>query len=112
MDDSVQIPLAQAYAHFTFSRKDIKHARCVNLIEGEMSKLDLRKELKTYYTAKRRPGIVDVTPGNFLSILGKGDPNGEEYQQAMQALYGISYTLKFDQKAQGRDYTVMPLEGL
>ena len=77
-----------------------------------MSKLDLRKELKAYYTAKKKPGIIDVPPGKFLTILGKGDPNADEYQQAMQALYGMSYTLKFDQKAQGRDYTVMHLEGL
>ena len=82
------------------------------MIECKMSKLDLRKELKAYYTAKKKPGIIDVPPGKFLTILGKGDPNAEEYQQAMQALYGMSYTLKFDQKAQGRDYTVMHLEGL
>ena len=77
-----------------------------------MSKLDLRKELKAYYTAKKKPEIIDVPPGKYLTILGKGDPNADEYQQAMQALYGMSYTLKFDQKAQGRDYTVMHLEGL
>jgi len=77
-----------------------------------MSHLDLRKELRAYYTAKRKPGIIDVPPGKFLTILGKGDPNGEEYKEAMTALYGMSYALKFDQKARGRDYTVMHLEGL
>jgi hypothetical protein len=77
-----------------------------------MTKLDLRKELKRYYTAKKRPEMIDVPEGKFLIILGKGDPNGEEYQQAMTALYGVSYTLKFDQKAKGRDYNVMHLEGL
>lgn len=77
-----------------------------------MSKLDLRKELKAYYSAKRKPEVIDVPLGKFLTILGKGDPNGAEYQQALQALYGMSYTLKFDQKAGGRDYTVMHLEGL
>jgi hypothetical protein len=77
-----------------------------------MTKLDLRKELKRYYTAKRKPELIDVPEGKFLTILGKGDPNGEEYQQAMMALYGVSYTLKFDQKAKGRDYNVMHLEGL
>jgi hypothetical protein len=77
-----------------------------------MTKLDLRKELKRYYTAKRKPELIDVLEGKFLTILGKGDPNGEEYQQAMMALYGVSYTLKFDQKAKGRDYNVMHLEGL
>ena len=77
-----------------------------------MTKLDLRKELKRFYTAKRKPEMIDVPEGRFLTILGKGDPNGEEYQQAMMALYGVSYTLKFNQKAEGRDYTVMHLEGL
>ena len=77
-----------------------------------MTKLDLRKELRRYYTAKKRPEMIDVPEGRFLTILGKGDPNGEEYQQAMMALYGVSYTLKFDQKAKGRDYNVMHLEGL
>jgi len=77
-----------------------------------MTKLDLRKELRRYYTAKKRPEMIDVPEGRFLTILGKGDPNGEEYQQAMVALYGVSYTLKFDRKAKGRDYNVMHLEGL
>ena len=51
-----------------------------------MTKLDLRKELKRFYTAKRKPEFIDVPEGRFLAILGKGDPNGEEYQQAMMAL--------------------------
>ena len=75
-------------------------------------KLDLKKELKQYYTAKAKPQIITVPEGLYLTILGKGDPNGPEYGEAMQALYGASYTLKFDQKAKGRDYTVMHLEGL
>ncbi len=77
-----------------------------------MSKLDLRKELKQFYTAKKKPEVIDVPPGSFLTIVGKGDPNGEEYQDALQALYGLSYTLKFKSKADGRDFTVMALEGL
>jgi hypothetical protein len=77
-----------------------------------MSKLDLRKELKEYYTAKKEPEIIDVPPGKFLAITGRGEPGGEEYSAALQALYGLSYTLKFRCKAEGRDFTVMGLEGL
>ncbi len=77
-----------------------------------MIRLDLRKELKRFYTAKRKPELIDVPEGRFLTILGRGDPNGPEYQEAMQALYGMSYTIKFSQKTEGRDYTVMHLEGL
>jgi len=39
-------------------------------------------------------------------INGSGDPStSESYQQALEALYGVTFTLKFD-------LTVMPLEGL
>jgi hypothetical protein len=77
-----------------------------------MSKLDLRKELKQYYTAKKKPEIIDVPPGKFLTIVGRGEPGGEVYAAALQALYGLSYTLKFKSKVEGRDFTVMTLEGL
>jgi hypothetical protein len=45
---------------------------------------------------------------------GAGDPNtAPAYQQAIQALYGVAYALKFLLKQeQGVDYTVMPPEGL
>jgi hypothetical protein len=47
-------------------------------------------------------------------IDGVGDPNtSKEYQEALEALYGVSYTLKFMLKKEvGADFTVMPLEGL
>ncbi len=77
-----------------------------------MSKLDLRKELKRFYSAKKKPEIIDVPSGNFLTIVGKGEPGGEAYSAALQALYGLSYTLKFKCKAEGRDFSVMALEGL
>jgi hypothetical protein len=35
-----------------------------------------------------------------------------DYQAAVEALYSLSYTLKFMHKRQGTDYTVLPLEGL
>jgi hypothetical protein len=51
---------------------------------------------------------------NFLMIDGAGDPNVSlEYQQAMEALFSLSYALKFRvKKSNGVDYAVMPLEGL
>ncbi len=51
----------------------------------------------------------------FLMIDGRGDPNSSEaYQDALGALYGIAYTLKFTlKKAEPeRDFKVAPLEGL
>jgi len=77
-----------------------------------MSKLDLRRELKKYYTAKTEPKIIDVPPGKFLTIVGRGEPGGEAYTAGLNALYSFSYALKFRSKAEGRDFTVMALEGL
>jgi hypothetical protein len=48
-------------------------------------------------------------------VDGQGDPNtSQEFAQAVEALFSVSYTAKFMVKKgpQGLDYAVMPLEGL
>lgn len=79
-----------------------------------MSKLDWKKDLKYLYGgAVGKMAIVDVPPMNYLMIDGKGDPNhSPAYQEAVEALYSLSYTLKFALKKDGTEYSVMPLEGL
>ncbi|MCW3991763.1 MAG: GyrI-like domain-containing protein [Candidatus Bathyarchaeota archaeon] len=77
-----------------------------------MDKLDLRKELKQFYTARKKPSIIDVPEARFIAIAGRGEPGGEAYQAALNALYSVAYTVKFNSKKQGRDFTVMPLESL
>jgi hypothetical protein len=81
-----------------------------------MEKLDLKKQWKRLYQPK--PGAVaavDVPPFRYLMVDGEGDPNtSKAYQEAIEALYSLSYTLKFALKKSPRaiDYGVMPLEGL
>ncbi len=80
-----------------------------------MIKIDLKKELKHLYRpSARKFSVVDVPPMQFLMIDGQGDPNtAQAYADAIEALYAVSYTLKFASKRQlQRDFTVMPLEGL
>jgi hypothetical protein len=80
-----------------------------------MDKIDLKKQLKHLYQPTHKEfTIVEVPPMQFLMIDGKGNPNtSQAFQEAMQALYGMSYTLKFaSKKEMGIDYTVMALEGL
>jgi len=79
-----------------------------------MGKINLKKELKHLYNpSAKKVSVVDVPPMNFLMIDGTGDPNSPDYQQAMEALFSLSYTLKFKiKKGTGVDYTVMPLESL
>jgi hypothetical protein len=81
-----------------------------------MTKIDFKKELKHLYKpSAQKVEIVDVPQMNFLMIDGEGDPNiSQEFQDAVETLYSLSYTLKFmikkgDLKV---DFGVMPLEGL
>lgn len=81
-----------------------------------MGKIDLKKELKPFYTASAKTvDFVDVPPMNFLMVDGKGDPGkARAYQQAVEALYSVAYTIKFAVKKgdAGVDYVVPPLQGL
>ena len=79
-----------------------------------MDKIDLKKQLKHLYKPTHKEfTVVDVPPLKFL-MIGKGNPNtSQPFQEAVQALYGMSYTLKFASKKElDIDYTVMALEGL
>lgn len=81
-----------------------------------MDKFDYRKDLKElYFPPSRHPVTVDVPVMRFLMTDGEGDPNtSQAFQDAVEALYGLSYTIKFMLKKQerGPDYAVAPLEGL
>ena len=80
-----------------------------------MDKIDLKKQLKHLYKPTHKEfTVVDVPPLKFLMIDGNGNPNtSQPFQEAVQALYGMSYTLKFASKKElDIDYTVMALEGL
>lgn len=81
-----------------------------------MTKIDLKKELKHLYKPSAKEVVlVDVPPLHYLMIDGRGDPNtSQEYADAVQALYAVSYAIKFMMKKSeaGSDYVVMPLEGL
>ena len=79
---------------------------------------DFKKEYKEFYLPKAKPSIVDVPKMNFVTVHGTGDPNEEDgaYQDALNVLYGVAYTLKMSYKTDYRiegffEYVVPPLEG-
>jgi hypothetical protein len=79
------------------------------------TKIDLARGFRELYAPGREPAAVEVPEFSFLMVDGHGDPNvAPEYGHAVEALYSVSYTLKFALKRgpQGLDYRVMPLEGL
>jgi hypothetical protein len=82
---------------------------------GTATKVDLKRQLGDLYRAHAEPALVEVPPMRFLMIDGHGDPNGSTtFQEAVQALYAVSYGLKFKVRGMehGVEYAVMPLEGL
>lgn len=77
-----------------------------------MEKLDLTKKYKNYFRASKKPELLEIEPASFLSIKGKGDPSGDDFAHAVQALYATAYTVKFIFKSMDKDFTVSKLEGL
>ena len=86
-----------------------------------MKTLDLKKELKyLYQPSAKKIEILKVPKLQFAMIDGaieKGAEPGKSplFAEATQALYSISYTLKFmlkKRKTNPIDYPVMALEGL
>jgi hypothetical protein len=86
-----------------------------------MKTLDLKKQFKHLYQASaKKVDIIQVPPLQFAMIDGaieKGSEPGKSpmFAEATQALYSISYTLKFMLKKRNTnaiDYPVMALEGL
>lgn len=77
------------------------------------AKIDFKRELPCYSAKRDSPQVVDVPDLQYLMIDGHGDPNTPAYGAAVSALYPVAYRLKFASKRNlGRDYVVMPLEGL
>ena len=83
-----------------------------------MKKIDYKKEYRELYLPKQEPMLINVPKITYVTVCGKGDPNTcEEYKEAIELLYGISYTIKMskmtDDKIDGYfEYVVPPLEGL
>ncbi len=81
-----------------------------------MAKFDYKKDLKElYFPPAKSPVMVEVPEMNFLMVDGTGNPNeSKQFQEAIEALYGLSYTAKFSLKKQGstEEYVVPALEAL
>jgi hypothetical protein len=77
-----------------------------------MSKLDLTKQYKSYFTAKTKPELVEIERAQYISICGKGDPSEKPFADRIETLYSTAYTLKFACKAKDQDFVVSKLEGL
>ncbi|MFI9532820.1 GyrI-like domain-containing protein [Nocardia fusca] len=84
------------------------------MVDKTADKIDFKKEIEAYRARQGRFQVVDVPDLQYLMIDGHGDPNTDPaFAHATEALYPLAYALKFASKRElGRDYVVMPLEGL
>lgn len=79
-------------------------------------KIDFKKRDKALYQPPRKPVLINVPEMNFLAVDGMGAPEGRDYQQAVQALYSLTFTIKMSKMGEEVpedyfDYVVAPLEG-
>lgn len=83
-----------------------------------MEKLDYKKKFKELYQPSAKPALIDVPEMIFFAVEGAGDPNTcLEYKEAMEILYGLSFTVKMSKMNNTQpegyfEYVVPPLEGL
>ena len=75
---------------------------------------ELPETVSSLYKARRgKVDFIDVPAFSFASVEGQGDPNGAGFEEAIQALYSVSYAAHFAiKKATGEITKVMPLEAL
>jgi hypothetical protein len=75
----------------------------------KIPKLDLRRQYAEFYLpSAKEAALVDVPEFLFISLDGTIDAevrpgDSESFREAMAALYGVSYGLKFMSKLQVED---------
>lgn len=78
-----------------------------------MEKIEYNEVQKIIYCCtKKDPFIIDVPSMNYLCFNGAGHPSGTDFQLACEALYTLSYIIKFEisRKQFNMDYKVNPME--
>ena len=80
-------------------------------------KFEWKKHAKELYIQKEKVELLSVPEFKFFMIKGKGNPNHEQFSEAVGVLYSLSYAVKMLPKSGFTpdgyfDYTVFPLEGV
>ncbi|MGB0951699.1 MAG: GyrI-like domain-containing protein [Planctomycetota bacterium] len=75
-------------------------------------KINLVKELKEEFSTAKKCKLLDVSDAQYLAVDGKGSPGEDAFADAVGALYGMAYTIKFACKDRDEDFVVGKLEAL
>ncbi len=74
-------------------------------------KIDLYKQHKDQYATPKKPVLVTIDEGTYLTVSGRGAPGGPEFTERIGALYGAAFTIKMTRKFAGlQDYVIGKLE--
>jgi len=78
---------------------------------------DFKAEYKHLYRPSEEPSLIEVPSSNFIMLDGTGDPNEKHFEESVQMLYSLSFTLKMSNKTGNQpggyfEYITPPLEGL
>jgi hypothetical protein len=84
-----------------------------------MTRTEARASVKTaspvpkeLLTASRKPDVVSVPKRQCLAVDGAGSPASAAFQDALGAVFGVAYALKFARKKDGAgDFKIGPVEG-
>ena len=69
-----------------------------------LSKIDLKKEDKAYYTSKQTPSLHEFGVIDYISISGVSAPMADLFKGSIEAIYAVAYTIKKYCKAEGSDF--------
>ncbi|MBF8808523.1 MAG: GyrI-like domain-containing protein [Enterococcus lacertideformus] len=80
-----------------------------------MDRIDWKRN-EPGYSSRKKPQILKLSPQNFFCIKGVGNPNEEDFQRRVAALYAVSYVIRMSPQKNWMipnytPYTVYPLEG-
>ncbi|WP_019910098.1 GyrI-like domain-containing protein [Paenibacillus sp. HW567] len=80
-------------------------------------KYEWKKQDKTLYLPAAEPALITVPAHNCFMLQGEGNPNGEDFTEAVGVLYSLSYAIKMLPKKgpapEGYyEYSIFPLEGI
>ncbi|WP_261800028.1 GyrI-like domain-containing protein [Paenibacillus sp. PAMC21692] len=81
------------------------------------AKYEWKKNDKALYLPKEEPAIIEVPVFRYFMISGEGNPNYEQFREAVGVLYSLSYGVKMlPKKGEAPEgyyeYTIFPLEGV
>ncbi len=74
------------------------------------AKTNLQKEDPNYYKIGKKAEVRDLDTYYYLTIESVCAPENELFNQSIEAIYKIAYTLKFQSKERGFDFVVPKME--